>query len=153
MSITKKIFIFLVILSFFSPFSGVCQETPISQPGTVEEAKSFVIEGFGIIKEKMPNAVKTVWQEQVLPVWQKMWNLFKNFWNNHIKSSFSKFWYSFLKPKIQFFIQKINQILGREIEEKKPIIEEEFQKEKEKIKEEIPTVGKSLWQRLKDLIK
>ena len=153
MSITQKIVIFSVILSLFLPFSGFCQETPISQPEKVEEAKNFVVRGFEVIKEKLPGAAKTIWREQVLPVWKKMWDLFKDFWNNYIKSSLSNFWYSFLKPKIQFVIQKIGQILGKEIKENKPIIEEEFQKEKEKIKEEIPTISKSLWQKLKDLIR
>jgi|GEM_PF-579608 len=153
MSITQKIVVFSLILSFFLPFSGFCQEAPISQPETAEETKNFIIKGFEIIKERMPNAIKNIWQEQVLPIWKKMWDLFKNFWNNYIKSFFSYFWYSFLKPKIQFVIQEVKEFLGQEIEEKKPIIEEELQKEKEKIREEIPTVSKSLWQKLKDLIR
>jgi len=39
------------------------------------------------------------------------------------------------------------------VEKRKPIIEEEFKKEKEELKEEVPEVTKSLWEKFKELIK
>ena len=54
---------------------------------------------------------------------------------------------------IQNIWQKIESLFKREIKGKQPEIKEEFKKETWEIKEEIPKAGKSLWQKLKDLIR
>lgn len=156
MSITQKIAIFVLILGLFLPFLGFCQESlpkpPIEIPKTIDEAINFIKNGVKIVLEKMPNILKMIWREEVLPIWQKMGDIFRNFWNNYIKNFLRNLWYSFLKPGVQFFIQKIKELLGKEIEIRKPMIEEEFQKEKEQMKEELPSTTKSYWQKFKDLL-
>jgi len=149
----QKIVIFLLILSLFMPLFGFCQETPIKVPGTIDEAKDFIKNGFRIVLEKMPTVLKTIWREQVLPIWKKMWNLFKNTWASYIKNFLHNLWYSSLKPQIQSLIQKVKGLLGIKIEQQKPIIEEEFQKEKKEMQKEIPKAAESFWQKFKELLK
>lgn len=60
----------------------------------------------------------------------------KNIWNAHIG------------PKIEILWQDIKELLGKEIEKRRPIIEEELEKEVEEKKKELP----SLWERFKELI-
>lgn len=148
----QKIIVFLLIVGLFLPLAGFCQE-PLKVPGTVEEAQNAAKSGIKTILTEMPTIIKTIWREQVLPVWRKMWNLFKNAWAGYIKNFLRNLWYSTLKPQIQSIIQKVKVILGREIEEQKPLIEEEFQKEKEEMGKEIPQVTESFWQRFKQLLK
>ena len=69
------------------------------------------------------------------------------------KPFFHNLWYSSLKPRIQSLLQKVRELIGREVEERKPMIKEEFEKEKEEIIEEIPEVTESLWERFKELLK
>lgn len=62
-------------------------------------------------------------------------------------------WYKYLYPWLQNIWQKIYSFLSREVEQRKPEVEQEFKKETQEMKEEIPKTGKSLWQRFKELIK
>ena len=61
-------------------------------------------------------------------------------------------WYKYILPWLQNIWQQICSFLEKEVEKRKPDVEEEFKKEIQEMKEEIPKVGKSLWQRLKELI-
>ena len=113
----------------------------------------FDMLGFKKALEELPAILKKIWREEALPVWKKMGNWFRNIWENYIKSSLRNFWYSYLKPKIQSFLERVKEFLGKEVEERKPIIEEEFEKEKEELMEELPGVTKSLWERFKALLR
>lgn len=150
--ISQKIIVFLIIAGIFLPIFGYCQ-TPLEVPGTMEEAQNAAKSGAKTIMEKMPTIVKTVWQEQVMPLWRRMWNLFKDFWVSFIKDFLRNLWYSTLKPQVKSVIEKVKGILGKEIEEQAPLIEENFQKEKEQMSKEIPQVTDSFWQRFKGLLK
>lgn len=108
------------------PYSSA-QEIAPKAPETLEEAKEL---GERMLKA-FPEALKKPWQEAVV-IWKRMWVWFKNLGYS--------IWY------------RINSFLGREVEKRKPEIQEEFEKEKQEMKEEIPKVGKSLWQRFKELI-
>jgi len=126
-----KIISFLLIFGLFSPFFSFAQEKPITPPETLEKAKE-IGKGF---PERIAETLERVWREEVLPLWQKIYNwLKKTLWDPYISPFFK-----------------------REIEKRKPIIEEEFQKEKKEIKEEVktelPKAGKSLWERFKELIR
>ncbi len=113
------------LLSF--SFSVLAQETPVQAPETLEEAKSLgqrILTGF-------PETFKSVWQEAVV-FWKKMLN--------YVSPWFKSIWNSILS------------LLGKEVEKRKPEVEEEFKKETQEMKEEIPKAGKSLWQRFKELI-
>jgi len=157
---TKKIgkfLIVLVIISLVLPIFSfaqevVPQEPPIKAPGTVEEAIGMLKKASQKVLEIIPEAIKEIWHKKVLPVWKKMWDWSKNVWENYIKKPLHDFWYYSFKPKIQSFLQEIKEFLGKEVEEKKPVIKEEFRKEKEEMQEEIPRTTKSLWQRFKDLL-
>lgn len=131
----KKIVLFLLILGILMPSFSFSEITP---PETVEGVKALGEKALETGEKEMPGILKRIWQEEVLPVWRKMYNWFMiNIW-----------------PKLVGFF---NKYLKPEIEKRKPIIDEEFQKEKEEMKksaqEEVPAATKSLWERFKELIK
>jgi len=109
---------------------------PPRAPETLKEAKSLgerFIKGF-------PKAFSDAWQEGLV-VWRKVGDWFKNLWCSYISSWFKNIWF------------KINSFLERRVEEKKPDIKQGFEEEKQEMREEIPKTGKSLWDKLKELIK
>jgi len=120
-----------------SPFA-TAREQEFKQPETVEEVKALGEKALEVGKKELPGVLGTIWKEEILPIWQKMYNWFKiNVW-----------------PKIEsWFKKEVEPRAKEEIEKRKPAIEEEFQKEKEELKEELPKVGKSLWEKFKELIK
>jgi hypothetical protein len=84
-------------------------------------------------KKTLPGIIKTIWKEQVIPVWEGMNDWFQiNIWQNVFKKE--------IEPRVK-----------EEIEKRKPIVKEEFKKEKEELKEELPGLKKSLWERFLDL--
>lgn len=132
----KKILTILIIFGFLVASFSFAQETPIKAPETLEEAKEMGERAFEVSKKELP--LERIWKEEVLPIWQKMWDWFMtNIW-----------------PKIKsFFKREIEPRAKEEIEKRKPVIEEEFKKEKEELKKELPKVTKSLWEKFKELIK
>lgn len=126
----KYLFSFLMFLTIWFllsfSFSVLAQEV-VPAPESLEEAKTL---GEGILKG-FPEVFKKVWQEAVV-FWKKMLDYvspwFKSIWNSTLS------------------------LLEKEVEQRRPEVEEEFKKEIEEMKEEIPKAGKSLWQRLKELI-
>lgn len=117
---SSPIYHFVIILSIASlvlPSFSLAKEAP----ETVGDAKAL---GLNIINQ-LPDAVRKVWREEALPLFEKMW-----IWS---------------KPVIDPWWQKLSGILGREVEKRKPAVEEEFKKEKEEM-------WNDLWQRFKDLI-
>lgn len=136
----EKIIIVLIILGFLLPIFSIGQ-LPVEPPKTIDEAKQKAYEAIDIAEEKMPGILERMWKEEVLPTWRAMWEWFSNLWNRHIR------------PRIDVIWQRIQELLGKEIEKRKPIIEEELQKEKQEIKQELPVVGQSLWERFKELIR
>jgi len=152
--IFPKIILFFLILGLILPLFSFGQEVgPIQPPETIEEAKQATEKGIRKAIDELPAIVKKIWREEVVPIWQKMWDYFKGTWLGYLKQKLSDFWYSSLKPEIQYLSQKFRELIGKEVEERKPIIEEEFQKEKEQMREEIPKVTQSLWERFKALLK
>jgi len=119
----------LLIFGLILPGFSFAQNQKILIPATLEEGWLIIQNFFKIFCESFPRILKNIWNNEVLPVWSKMWEWFKiNIW------------------------MKIEGFFKREIEMRKPVIEEEFKKEKEELKTEIPQVKKSLWERLKELI-
>ena len=84
--------------------------------------------------------MKKIWDEEAMPVWQKMWDWGKSWWENTVWPWASNIFQEWVKPPLE-----------KEIEKKKPIIKQELEKEKEEIKKEAPEIGKSLWERFKEL--
>ncbi|UZE92949.1 MAG: hypothetical protein IB617_02210 [Candidatus Nealsonbacteria bacterium] len=132
---TTKILIILIIFAFALANLSFAQQT-IQVPENLEEAKEMGEKALETGKRNLPDILERIWKEDILPVWQKMYDWFEvNIWS-----------------KIKDFFQ--NEVIPRfkgEYEKRKPIIEQEFEKEKQEMKEELPEVTKSLWERLKDL--
>ena len=156
----KTIIILSIVGLILPSFCAVQAKAEI--PETIGEAKDFMIK----LVKPLPEKMKSLWQNEVLPSWERMGDRVSNWWKNSLlpwlknilptikswlgeaKDWLSDIWYEKIKPWIQNILDKIRGFLGKEIEEKKPSIKEEFEKEKQEIKEEIP----SLWQKFKELI-
>jgi len=134
----KKILIITIICGVLLPAFSLAQTQPLQPPETLEEAKEMGKKALEVSQKELPGILEKVWKEEVLPTWQKMYDWFKiNIW-----------------PKIaSWFKKEVEPRVKEEVEKRKPIIGEEFKKEKEEIKEELPEVGKSLWEKFKELIK
>lgn len=116
------------IIGLLLPNFSFAQNQTFPVPWTLEEARAFLERMFGIIKETLPTMIKKIWDEEVLPIWQKMFEWFKlNIW------------------------EKIKPGAEEELEKRKSILKEEFPKAKEELKKETPVVTKSLWEKLKEL--
>lgn len=126
----KNIIGFLLVLGLILPGFGFAQETSnIQPPETLEEAKQMGKKALEVTKKELPGILEKIWKEEVLPLWQRMYDWFKeNIWSRIV-------------PRAK-----------EEIEKRKSVIEKEFKKEKEELKQEVPKVGKSLWERFKELI-
>jgi len=133
-----KITSILIISGLLLPIFSFAQNQPITPPKTLEEAKEMGEKALEVSKTKLPGIIEKIWKEEVLPVWQKMADWFKiNIW-----------------PKIEsWFKKEVQPRAKEEIEKRKPLIEEEFNKAKEETKKEVPEVTKSLWEKFKELIK
>jgi len=134
------IIIILSIAGLLLPGFSFAQNQPSTPPETLEGTKTI---GEKILKD-LPQALKEPWQE-AMRVWGKMADIWSGWWNSYILPWLKSFW------------QNIKAPLIKEMERRKPIIEEEFEKEKKEIKEEIKIeaskTGKSLWDRFKELIR
>jgi len=134
----KKAITILILFGFLLPtfyFVQGANQSP-NPPETLKEAE---IVG-GKVLRLLPGTLKGIWQE-ALEIWQIMGEKVKNFWNSYIWPWFQNIWH------------KILSSFGKEIKERKPVIEKEFKKEKEEMKTELPKVGKPLWERFKEIIK
>jgi len=162
-----KIIFFLLIFSLVLPgfsFGQAPLPQSITPPENLEEAKKMGEKALEATQKELPGILEKIWKEEVLPVWQKMYD-----WFNELRIHFTfefevnvlpkiKSWFNELK--IHFtseFKKEIEPKVKEEIEKRKPVVEEEFQKEKKELKEdvktELPKVGKSLWERFQELIK
>ena len=145
-NIINFLLIFVLILPSFGSINSpqVCfaQNQQIQSPETLGEAKEMGENFAGEAKEKLPGILERIWKEEAVPVWSKMWDWTKNWWKGTVWP-----WVS------SIFQEKIKPPLEEEIEKRKPIIKEEFEKEKQEFKKEAPEVGKSLWERFKEIIK
>ena len=128
--INKKSATILIIALVFG-WSHLCfaqEKTFGGVPETFEEAKELGEQAIKTGIENLPGMMKETFEERVLPIWKKMYEWFET-----------------------NIMLKIKVLLEQEIETRKPIIEQEFEKEKQELKEELPEVTKSIWQRLKEL--
>jgi len=131
----------LIFLDFsFGNEAWAREAQEIKPVGTLDEAKEKGDEIVKEAQEKIPGIMKNIWEREVRPVWQKMWDWGKSWWENRVFPWLSNIFQERVKPSLE-----------KEIEKKKPIVEQELEKEKEEIKKEAPEVGKSLWQRFKGL--
>ncbi len=87
----------------------------------------------------IPNTLKATWQEAVR-IWLKMATFFDNIWDKYIFS------------KIEWIWHKTFGIFNKEVEKRKETLPGELEKEKQEIKTETTKTGKSLWQKIKDIV-
>jgi hypothetical protein len=114
-------------------------------PSTLEEAKEESLQVGEKIAGILPGIVENLWNTQVLPVWHNMAEWTKE-----------ELWQKRARPRVQDLIDKGKVLLGREVEQRRPGIEQELQEEKQELKEELQqhgkNVGKSFWERFKNLL-
>lgn len=105
------------------PTLSLAQTTQV--PQTIGEAQTI---GLGIL-QKLPNAIKDVWQNQALPIWLNMWSWTKSTWQGGTGQEVSGLW------------DKVLNWVGLQ----KPDLKQELQKKSEETQ-------KDLWSRISDLI-
>ena len=115
-------------------------------PDTLEGVKEGTEKVGKEVAKVLPNIIQTIWQNEILPVWQNMLN-----WTNEI------LWQKYALPIIQQIGDRAKTMLGQEVEKRKPIIEQELEQEKEELKKELKIqsarAGQSLWERFKALLR
>ena len=140
----SKLFLFLSIIgfSFFLVGVALAQDTQGSlsaAPKTLEEGGDFAIK---LIKP-LPLALQNAWQD-ALRLWDDLWLRVKKTWDETIRE------------KIDYLFLKIKNLIKKEVENRKPIIKEGLEEEKQEITQEAKTeglkLGEGLWDQLKDLI-
>lgn len=133
----EKIIIILIIICLFLPFFSLAQND-LENGGKIKE---LIKKLFLIIEE--------TWQKEVLPVWQKMWDWFKENICFKIKNSIS----SEIEERKGFLKEGIE----KEFAELRSSFVLRFTRTKEEIKEDVKVeaekTGKSLWEKFKEFIK
>jgi hypothetical protein len=133
----KKILItFLIISALIGPYC-FSNASAVSEPPQNQQGVGTVI---GKILNGFPAVLRTIWQE-ALSIWGKMFSWVKNFWN------------SYIAPWLTNIYDKVKNFLAGEVEKRKPEAQQEFEKDKQEMKQEVPQVTRSLWERFKELIK
>jgi hypothetical protein len=140
---TYKIIIFsLLVFNLSAPLSVLGQTQIPNQPENLEEAKQLGEKAVEFTKKEGPGLMQKVWTDEALPIWKKMFEWVK-----------TRFWDDWIGPWLKNIWAKSVSIFKGEVSERKPVVEEEFQKEKQELKKEAPEVGKTLWQKFQELIK
>ena len=139
----KKYLISIAIINILIfPYLSLAQTEPLIDDAFEElgrESKPIGQTFWQTIKTEFPKMIKKPWQDALI-AWKMIFSWAKGFWN------------SYLSNWLKFIWEKIVSILGKEVEHRRPGIEQEFKKETEEMKQDIPKTTKSLWQRLKDLL-
>ncbi len=135
----KKIIIISIFAGLILPIFSFAEPVPITPPENLDQAKEMGKKALETTQKELPGIIGKIWREEVLPIWQKMYSWFKtNIW-----------------PKIwAWFKKEIEPKAKQEIEKRKPIVQEEFKKEKEEVKTEIKqgVIQKAVldvWEKLK----
>lgn len=91
-----------------------------------------------------PGALRNIGRE-IYDTWIWATNKFISFWNASVQPWLVSQW------------SKVKSFFNREVEQRKPSVEQEFEKEKKEIKQEvkteIPKAGKTIWEKFKELIR
>ncbi len=122
----KNIIVISIIVCLLSPNFSFAQKIP----ETMEEAGEFGEKLFEESEEQMPGLIERMWNENILPIWQKMWNWLLSHFGSKIKN--------WLKP---------------EVEKRKSFIKESFPGEKQEMQQETKSGASYLWNKFKELIK
>jgi hypothetical protein len=139
----KIFFLFLILCIFISPVLALAQEegkSVVGPPKSLEELKDMISRG---LKAFMP-AFKAA-LAQGLALWQKMYQLIKDWWQKDVDAKFHQ-WFGAWWEKIEALFNQ-----------RKGIFEEELEKETEEMKgsvqNELPAVKNNLWEKLLKIIR
>ena len=141
-NVVRHLVFFLILFAFLMhPFFGFAQTDPKLQvPETLEGVKQGVLHIGDKIIAAIPGTIAGIWKNEVIPVWKVMWN-----WAGE------EIWQKRVKPALETLVDKGKSLLGKEIEKRKPLIEQGFEQEKQELEVDIQTYGKSagkgLWGR------
>ena len=122
----KIIFLGILIGLLFTQNVQVVNAKVIT--GNVEEILDRVVD---FILYTLPGMIKELFEEQVLPLWKRMYEWFKeNIW------------------------EKIKPLTVEEIERRKQIAEEEAQKERDELMQEIGeiSINNDFWEKIKEFL-
>jgi len=126
----KKTIAILILTCFLFPVFSSAQKIPKTMEQAGEFGEKLLQEG----EKQMPSIIEKIWKNEVLPVWQKIWD--------------------WIASRIG---SKISSWLNPEIEKRKEIFQENFPIEKQEMEQEVKTEAASLWNKLwnklKELIK
>jgi len=130
----NKLFIFLIsLIVVFSSFIFIvkAEEGKVEVPETVGGAKEVLMNMIKVGREQLPQSIKSMWDEEVLPVWGRMLDWFK---------------------------VNIGSKVGEIIKQREPEVKQDFEEEKgemaQDIKKEAPNFSqylKTFWQEIKNL--
>lgn len=119
------IFLFVFLLNSAGPVFA--QEIPsVNAPNSLDEAKSLG----GKAIDESPGILRSLWSEFMV-IWDKVWAWFK--------------------ITFGWMGERIMSVLSKEVEKRRPEVEEEFKKEVREMKEDVPKTTKSLWERFREL--
>ena len=126
----EKILIAIIIVSLLICVSVAAQigSNNVQVPENMQQAGDFAQNVVNQGKKDLPGIIKNLWENSVLPIWKSMYN-----WAD------------------SYFLQKAKQLISNEIQFRKPIVKEEFQKSTEQMGQDITTTTNSEWERFKEL--
>jgi len=85
-------------------------------------------------------SVQNIWREEVVPKWREMFS-----WTNE------NIWTRFAQPYFYEIGDSIKRVLGKEVEKRKPLIEQKLEQERQELQEEITKQSakatRNLWER------
>jgi len=137
----KYFLLILIMIGLFLPVSGFAEDQISEPPATLEEARELGEESLEVTKEDMPGILGRIWNEEVIPFWQRMWGWAKNFWKDTLWPWIRGLWERRIRPPVE-----------EEVEKRKEIIEERLEEEKEELqKTSIPKGIRSLWEEIKEM--
>jgi len=126
----------LILLIFNLLLTGCCfaQNNSIQAPETFEQAQEIGEKALEVGKEELPDIIKDIWHNDVLPIWQKMYDWF-----------YENIWLEVKDP----FGSRVEQ----EIEIRKEIVDQEFEQEKKEVKKELPGILDKTWKFIRDVVR
>jgi hypothetical protein len=147
-----KYLLFITFITLATPALLYAQEKPdggvpiFEVPETLDEAKEVSLDTGERIMGVLPGVVRNIWDTQVLPVWRNMAEWAKE-----------ELWHKWAQPRAQNLLNKARELLGREVDKRRPIIEQELEQEKQELAQDIKThgenAGKGLWERFWSLLR
>jgi hypothetical protein len=130
----RGLLVFLMLSTLFLNLGfSQAQDLPYSnQKNLFFSSKEFILNLIKKITETISGFFEKI-GKGIFSAWKSFHQSIFNFWKNNILPA--------IKEKVE-----------KKVEERKPIIKEEFQKEKEEMTREIINLGKAIWENLKDIV-